>query len=316
MELQLLLVLLGAAATSLLVAAVLGKFWPSIAGTSRLGSLAGVLALLIAAVIGSRIGTEQWPAWPPVQARAWWVFVVAAGAAVWLVVSAATGQRWAGPAAALAGAAAAVTIVMGPLAGALGRMDSAGAAWWWRIGLAAALGTAAWASQRATGGTRGDRVATGRPGPLARLRDDHAATVGLGLVFGLGAMGVLFTASSITLGMLMLAVAAAWGGLAITAWLIRPGLNLGGAAVVASVGYAAVWVIAHFFGQESHAWVLAIALGGPVVVWVMSRRSQRGGWPGWAATVTASMIASLVIPATFGPAYVRTIPNSGETSHP
>lgn len=316
MELQLLLVLLGAAATSLLVAAVLGIVRPSIAGQSRWGSLAGVLALLIAAVIGSRIGTEQWPTWPPGQARAWWVYVVAAGAAVWLLVSAAAGRRGAGLAAALAGAAAALVIVIGPLAGALGRMESAGAAWGWRIGLIAAMGAAAWAAQRATDGSRGSQVATTRPGPIARLRDDHAATVGLGLVFGLGAMGVLFTASSITLCLLMLAVAAAWGGLAIAAWLIRPGLNLGGAAVVASVGYAAVWVIGYFFGQESHLWVLAVALAGPVVVWVMSRGARRGGWPRWAVTVAVSLIASLVIPATFGPAYVRTIPDAGEATYP
>lgn len=319
MELQLLLVLLGSAAASLLVAAVLGILLPSIAGPSRWGSLAGVLAMLVAVLIGSRIGTEQWPVWPPGQARAWWVYVVGASAVGWLIAAAVVGLRGRGLAAAFAGAVGGVLIAVGPLAGVIGRMDVSNERWGWRIGVAVGLAALAFAAQRATHGAGDEKIAGVRPGPIARLRDEHAATVGLGLVFGLGALGVLFTASSMTLCLLVLAIAAAWGGLAITGWLIKPGLNLSGAAVVASLGYAAVWVIAYFFGEKSHLWVLAVAVAAPMVVAMAAALgpwSRRGGWVRWGVTVVASLAIAAVVPAAFGPAYIKTIPDAGEATYP
>jgi hypothetical protein len=78
-----------------------------------------------------------------------------------------------------------------------------------------------------------------------RERGGRAWSAALGVCFLCGVPGVVF-ASSALLGELMLAIACAWAGLVGLA-MLRPGVQLGPAAALATLGYATVWILSLFY---------------------------------------------------------------------
>lgn len=296
-----------AAAAALAVAAALCFPARRALRSHALAPIAGSLALAAALVAGFsaavRMSLGGWPDWRPIQGFDWPLHI--ALVALMAVALPAFGQ---GAISALrpviAGIAATMLLIAGPLARTLGRRDEPEQVAWavvllFLLPLAASAAACAY---RAPPPPEGRRT-----GVLARLRDDHWATLALGLMCGIGAISMLFSTSTGKSLLLGVGLAGAWAGVALAAWMLFPRLRLRDAAVVLVLTYAGLWMLSHFLSTSAHLSGLAPGLLAPLGLGAgaLGPLKRRGGW--LRVLVVVALVTALAGAgaALHGPAYMQ-----------
>jgi hypothetical protein len=301
MEKQILLTMLSPAAAAL--AASAGLAWHS---GRRDRDWPAIVALALAVALGARLALETWPRIWPAQATEWWVLAVAlaclaALAAEPITRAPATARRVSLPA--LAGSTVLGAVMIGlALRGLVGSIESASVRLLWQAGGAAAMILAGLAAA-----TPFIRTRSASPRFGERLCAEHWSAPALTITTMLSAPALLFSAHSMKLMLLGLALSAAWIGVGIMGMLGRQ--RLATAAAIVAAGHIALWLIAHLTSGSVHAATLGAALAGPAagVIGTLPPVARRGGWFRvglLAAIATALGLAPLLI---HGPEYLRDV---------
>jgi len=289
-QLQLLLLVLSAAATSFIVAAALHWCFRERTVARR----AGLLGLAAGAIVGTRQAAGGWPDFPPIQAVDGWMPIVLAAATA-LVATARLGPI---RSAIIAALAVGIFTLALPLAPLIARTEAATSRWAWRIGIVLAIVAMAAAVSHAT--------ARAAPAPRARFPDRHWRAVALALVLLISTPAILFAGFSGKLSMLMLALAGAFAGVVSAEGLAAARTRSSGHEVAAALAHALLWLMAYFTAQDFHPLALIAALVAPamLIIGTTGLLVRRGGW--LRLIVVALLAAGLLVSvaAVYGPAYL------------